>query len=305
MGTGIAQVCAEAGLDVVLQSRSRDNIDAARARIGANQREMIAAGLLAPAAAEAALTRLRTTQDLAEAVGAAEFVSENIPEDLELKQAMFRHVARLAPSGAVLSTNTSGLPITAIASAVDCPERVVGFHWLNPPHLMLPVEITRGATTSEETMRATVALTERLGRRPLRVERDVPGFLWNRLQMALVREAVHIVEHGIARPEDVDAAMQWGLGFRWAAAGPFRIIDLAGLATFRAVAAYVYPELSRAQAPQTLLDDSLQKGHAGARAGRGFYEYPPGAHEALMRARNARLIALRKALGREVPDGAA
>lgn len=293
MGTGIAQVCAEAGLDVTLQSRARANLDAALDRMRKNQRGLIAAGLLNETAAAAALGRVRTTQDVAAAVREADFVSENIPEDLGLKQALFRELDRLTPPGAILSTNTSGLSITVIASVVSQPQRVVGFHWLNPPHLTIPVEITRGAKTSDETMRATVALAGRIGRRAIRVERDVPGFLWNRLQMALVREAVDIVEQGIAQPEDVDLAIQLGLGLRWAALGPFRIMDLAGIATFRAVAAYVYPELSTARAPQTLLDDLLQKGATGARAGRGFYEYPPGAHEALIRARDARLIALR------------
>jgi len=297
MGTGIAQVCAEAGFDVVLQSRSRENLEAARDRIRKNQRDMVAAGLLAEREATAALARLRVTQDLGEAVGDADFVSENIPEDIGLKQAFFRNLSRLAKPDAILSTNTSGLSITAIASAVAGPERVVGFHWLNPPHLMVPVEITRGARTSEETMRATVSIAEDLGRRPVRVERDAPGFLWNRLQMALLREALHIVEQGIATPEAVDQAVQLGLGLRWAAVGPFRIADLAGLPTFRAVAASVYPELSAATTPQTLLEDWIRRGRTGARAGRGFYDYPPGAHEALIRERDARLIALRRLLG--------
>ncbi len=303
MGTGIAQVCAEAGLDVALQARSRATLDAALGRIRTSQRDLLANGLLAEGAAAAALERLHTTQDLAAAVGAADFVSENIPEDLGLKQALFRELDRLAPPGAILSTNTSGLPITAIATGVARPERVVGLHWLNPPQLTIAVEVTRGARTSDATMRAAVAFATRLSRRAIRVERDVPGFLWNRLQMALVREAVHVVEQGIAEPESVDLAIELGLGLRWAAVGPFRIMDLAGIATFRAVAAYVYPELSTARAPQALLDGLLQAGATGARAGRGFYEYPPGAHDALIRARDARLIALRKTVVE--PDGGA
>jgi len=299
MGPGIAEVCAEAGLEVVLQSRSRDNLDAALDRIRKNQRDLVAAGLLTEAAATGALARLRLTQDLAEAVTGAAFVSENIPEDLALKQAFIRNLSRLARPDAILASNTSGLSISAIAASADRPERVVGFHWLNPPHLTLPVEITRGAKTSEETMRATVALAQRIGRRPFRVERDTPGFLWNRLQMALVREAVHIVEQGVATPEDVDEAMRWGLALRWTAVGPFQIMDLAGLTTFRAVASYVYPDLSSASKPHALLEDLIARGHTGARAGKGFHEYGPGAHEALIRARDARLIALRRAMAEE------
>src|SRR5581483_8042621 len=173
--------------------------------------------------------------------------------------------------------------ITAIAAATRRPERVVGLHWLNPPHLMLPVEVTRGARTSEATMEATCALARRVGRRPIRVERDVPGFLWNRLQLALLREAIHLVEEGIASAEDVDVAVQLGLGLRWAAVGPFRVVDLAGLGTFRTVAAALYPHLSAARAPQRLLEDKVARGEAGARSGRGFHDYPPGAHEALVR----------------------
>ena len=136
MGTGIAQVCAEAGLDVVLESRSLANLEVARERIRKNQRELVAAGLLGEREASAALARVRLSQDLGEAVGGADFVSENIPEDLGLKQSFFRELSRLAGPTTILSTNTSGLSITAIAAGVDRPERVVGFHWLNPPHLM-------------------------------------------------------------------------------------------------------------------------------------------------------------------------
>jgi 3-hydroxybutyryl-CoA dehydrogenase len=296
MGAGVAQVFAAAGFDVALGARSRESLDAARDRIGRSQRDLVRAGLLTEPEAGASLGRVRFTQDLAEAVGAADFVSENIPEDLGIKQALFQRLSQLATPAAILSTNTSGLPITAIAAVADRPERVVGFHWLNPPHLTVPVEITRGAKTSEATMQAAVAVAERLGRRPLRVERDTPGFLWNRLQMALLREALDLVEQGIATADTVDQAIQLGLGLRWAAIGPFRIVDLAGLPTFRAVAAHVYPVLSNAVAPQALLEDSIRRGRTGARAGHGFYDYPPGAHEALIRERDDRLIALRRLL---------
>ncbi len=292
MGTGIAQVFAEAGLDVRLYARRQASLDEARVRIAANQAAMRAAGLDVPEA----LPRLTFTRDLEQAVARADFVSENAPEDLALKQALFRELDRLAPPAAILATDTSGLSITAIAGATGRPDRVVGFHWFNPPHLMLPVEVNRGARTTEETMQATCALARRLGRHPIRVERDVPGFLWNRLQLALVREAIHIVEQGIATPEDVDLAVQLGLGFRWAAVGPFRVVDLAGLATFRAVAAYLYPELSAARQPQKLLEDKLARGESGARAGQGFHAYPPGTHEALIQRRDALLMALRRLL---------
>lgn len=296
MGTGIAQVFAEAGLEVRLYSRRPASVEAARARIARNQARMREAGLRAD---PAALGRIRAAADLAEAVAGVDVVSENAPEDLGVKQALFREMDRLAPPAALLTTDTSGLSITAIASATARPERVVGLHWFNPPHLMLPVEVNRGARTAEAAMQAACDLARRCGRKPIRVERDVPGFLWNRLQLALLREALHVVEQGIASPEAVDLAVQWGLGFRWAAVGPFRVVDLAGLATFRAVGALLYPSLADARAPQALLEDMIARGQAGASAGRGFYDYPPGAHEALVEERDRRLLALRRLLAPE------
>jgi len=293
MGTGIAQVFAEAGLDVRLHARRRDSLDQARARIAANQGEMRAAGL---AVDGDAVDRVVGTDDLAEAVGEAEFVSENVSEDIGLKQKVFAELDRLAPGSAVLSTNTSGLSITAIAEATSRPERVVGLHWLNPPHLMPVVEVCRGQRTSDAVMEATCDLARRAGRQPIRVERDVPGFLVNRLQFALLREAFHIVGEGIASAEDVDRAVQGGLGLRWAAVGPFRVVDLAGLATFRAVATQLFPRLAADTTPPGVLAEKLERGESGAAAGRGFHGYPPDAHEALIAGRNARLLALQRAL---------
>lgn len=293
MGTGIAEVFAEAGLDVRVYARRRDSLDQARARIAANQAEMRAAGL---AVDDGALDRVVGTDDLAEAVGAADFVSENVSEDIGLKRKVFAELDRVVPQSAVLSTNTSGLSITAIAEATSRPERVVGLHWLNPPHLMPVVEVCRGPRTSDEVMEVTYELARRAGRQPIRVERDVPGFLVNRLQFALLREAFHIVDEGIASAEDVDRAVQGGLGLRWAAVGPFRVVDLAGLATFRAVAAQLFPRLAADTTPPGVLAEKLERGESGAAAGQGFHGYPPGAHEALIAGRNARLLALQRAL---------
>lgn len=302
MGTGIAQVFAAAGFEVMLCARQQKSLDEARGRIAGNLSELRAVGLAADAST---LDRVRLTSDLAEAAGSADFVSENVPEDLGLKQALFHDVDRLVPPGTILATGTSGLSITAIASATTRPERVVGLHWFNPPHLMVPVEVTRGGRTSDATMQATCELARLVGRKPVRVERDVPGFLSNRLQLALVREAIHLVEQGIASPADVDLAVQWGLAFQWACVGPFRVVDLAGLATFRAMATSLYPALSNADAPQMLLENKLARGEGGAPADRGFHAYAPGAHDALVRLRDLRLLALRRLLvADDTPDGA-
>jgi len=300
MGTGIAEVFAEAGLAVRLYGRRPAALAAALDRIAANQAELRSAGL---AVDDGALDRIVGTDDLAEAVGEAAFVSENVSEDIGLKQTLFAELDRLAPEPAVLSTNTSGLSITAIADACSRPERVVGLHWLNPPHLLPVVEVCRGRRTADAVMDATCELARRAGRRPIRVERDVPGFVVNRLQFALLREAFHLVEAGIASADDVDRAVQDGLGLRWAAIGPFRVVDLAGLATFHAVATHLFPRLSADAAPPAVLAGKLDRGQSGAAAGQGFHAYPPGAHDRLIELRNARLLALRRAL--TGPDPAA
>ena len=294
MGGGIAQTFAQAGYTVRLHARREDSLRAARERIAKNQEGMVRAGLLSENAARTALDGIRATTSLAEAVDGCHFVSESVPEVLAQKQDVFAALDRLAPRTAILSTDTSGLPISAIASVTERPERVVGFHWMNPPHLMPPVEVVRGERTADAVVDLTCDLARRIGRIPIRVEKDVPGFLWNRLQLALIREALHVVEQGIASPETVDQAITSGLGFRWAAVGPFRLMDLGGLATFQSVASYLYRELARDEKPQHTLASKVAAGETGARAGRGFYDYPPGGAEAALAARDARLFELLK-----------
>ncbi len=296
MGSGIAQTFAQGGYVVRLQARHEETLGAARDRITKNQEAMIRAGLLSEKAAREALGRIHTTTGLEEAVRGCHFVSESVPEDLNAKREVFAALDRHAPRDAVLSTDTSGIPITAIASVTARPEMVVGFHWMNPPHLMPPVEVIRGEHTAEVTMDIVCALARRIGRVPIRVERDVPGFLWNRLQLALIREAIHVVEQGIASTEAVDLAITTGLGLRWAVVGPFRLMDLGGLTTFHSVASYLYRELSRVEEPQPTLAGKVAAGETGVRAGRGFYEYPPGGAEAAIAARDARLFGLLKLL---------
>ena len=290
MGSGIAQAFAQAGYEVRLQARSEGTLRAARHRIAGNQEAMVRAGLLSEGLAREAMARIRTTTKLEEAARGCQFVNENVPEDLALKREVFAALDRHTPRDAVLSTDTSGLSIGAIASATGRPEMVVGLHWMNPPHLMPPVEVVRGGRTAEGTMDLTCALARRIGRVPIRVEKDARGFVWNRLQLALVREAIHVVEQGIAGPEEVDLAVTAGLGLRWAAVGPLRLMDLAGLATFHAVASYLYPELCAAREPQPALAARLAAGETGARSGRGFYDYPPGQAEAAIAARDAKLF---------------
>ena len=249
MGSGIAQTFAQAGYAVHLQARREDTLRAARDRITKNQEAMVRAGLLTGSGRPGRPGPYPHHHDLGRPCGAASSSARACPRTSTVKREVFAALDREAPREAVLTTDTSGLSVSAIAAATTRPEVVVGFHWMNPPHLMPPVEVIRGPRTADAAVDLTCDLARRIGRVPIRVEKDVPGFLWNRLQLALVREALHVVEQGIASPEAVDQAITAGLGLRWAAVGPLRLMDLGGLATFHAIAAYLYRICPRPRRP--------------------------------------------------------
>ncbi len=294
MGPGIATVCALGGLQTVLCGRTDASVAQGldRARQAATLLE--AHGLLDAGRAEAAHERLSGSTD-ADAAAAADLVIESIPENLALKRRCFARLDRSAPADAILATNTSVLSITAIASATARPGRVVGMHWWNPPHLLPLVEVIPGEHTDDAVAAAIAELCRRLGKTPVRVRKDAPGFIGNRLQFALLREAAHIVEQDIASPEDVDLAMRTSLGLRYAALGPFETADFTGLDVVRSVMNYLLPDLSRAEqtpAPVARLADA---GKLGAKTGAGFHDYAGRTREELAAARDVKLAKLLRA----------
>jgi 3-hydroxyacyl-CoA dehydrogenase len=301
MGAGIAQIFAQAGHPVRLQARRRETLEAALARIRTNQEGLVAHGLLTAEAADAARGRIQVTRDPAEALTGAGFVSENIPELLEAKQALFAEMDRLLPPPAILSTNTSSLPITKIAQATEAPGRVVGMHWFNPPHLIPLVEVIRGERTDGDVFDATYRLAQGIGKVPIRVEKDIPGFVANRIQRALEREVFYLDRIGACSREDLEVALKQGLGFRWSVAGPYELADLAGIETFSAVASFLFPELSRDMEPPSLFAELVARGRLGAKTGAGIYDYGPGDVDRILARRNAMLIDFIKVLKRHPP----
>jgi len=228
MGHGIAQEFARAGYQVALQDLEDDIVQRAMARIEANLHACCEAGLIALEEVPAILGRIQPTTDLTKAAAETDFVVEAVAEDLDLKQRLFRELDRLCPRRAVLATNTSGLSITRIAAATTRPDQVVGTHFWNPPYLLPLVEVVRGDQTSDETVAITCQIMERIGKSPVVVHKDVPGFVGNRLQLALLREALAIVEQGIASAADVDTVVKTGFGRRLAVIGPLETADLGG-----------------------------------------------------------------------------
>jgi len=182
----------------------------------------------------------------AEPGGGAELIVESLPEDLRLKATLLAPLAAAAP-GAIVATNTSSLPIAELGDAIGASERTIGTHYWNPPLLMPLVEVVPGARTEPAVVERVVELIESLGKQVVLVERDVPGFIWNRLQLAVMREAVWLAENGVASPETIDTAVREGLARRWRHVGPFAAAALGGVATWRQIGENLLPELSRAE----------------------------------------------------------
>ena len=270
MGSGIAQVSAAAGYEVVL----RDVSDAATARglagITASYEKFVSKGRMEQADAEAALARITTTTELA-AVGEADVVVEAVFEDLEVKQGLFRELDKIAKPGAVLATNTSALPITQIAAVTERPEAVVGTHFFSPVPLMALCELVRGYKTSDETLERAREFAEKVGKTCIVVNRDVAGFVTTRLIAALGNEAVRLLESGVATAEDIDVACRLGFGH---AMGPLATLDLTGVDIMRNATRNIYNETHADQfAVPELLNRMVAAGDLGRKTGRGFYEY--------------------------------
>jgi 3-hydroxybutyryl-CoA dehydrogenase len=301
MGAGIAQIFAQTGYPVRLQARKRETLEAALRRIRVNQDELIRHELLSEGDAEAARGRITFTQDLKEALAGAAFVSENIPERLDVKQPLFAELDRWTPPETILSTNTSSLPITQVARDTKHPERVVGFHWFNPPHLIPLVEVIRGDRTGGAAMDETYRLARAIGKSPIRVQKDVPGFVGNRLQRALEREFFYLERIGACSGADLEVALKQGLGFRWSVVGPLEHADLAGVDTHAATVALLFPLLSTDSAPPPLFAELAAKGRLGAKTGAGVYDYAPGEVERILARRNTMLIDFIKVLRKHPP----
>jgi 3-hydroxybutyryl-CoA dehydrogenase len=223
-------------------------------------------------AARAAGARLEATSRVAR-VAEADVILEATPETLPHKQALFAELERLAPPDAILGSNTSGLPVTQIAAETRTAHRVVGMKFVNPAYLVPLVEVVKGRATAPETLDRACALLRRIGKRPVKVLQDIPGFLNNRIQQAMRREALSLVARGVASAEDVDAAVRWGFGFRLLGAGTLETMDLVGLEQLLKIHDYIIPDLDASREPSPLLRELVARGDTGAQAGRGLFTW--------------------------------
>ncbi|HEX5167288.1 MAG TPA: 3-hydroxyacyl-CoA dehydrogenase family protein [Thermomicrobiales bacterium] len=244
MGHGIAQEFAVAGYEVRLHDTSDANLERAMAGIRANLALMANAGMVDQEQANAAPDRLHPTTSLAEAGSDADVVVEAVFENLELKQQIFAELDEVCPPHAILASNSSSYMPGKLAASTARPAQVLVAHYFNPPHLMPLVELVRHPETSDETVETMFALYMRIGKKPVIIQHEAPGFVANRLQMAIWREAANIVARGICAPQDVDTVVRYGFGRRYAAGGPFELGALISADVRRAVAAEIMPDLA-------------------------------------------------------------
>lgn len=270
MGSGIAQVCAVAGYDVVLQDVSGESLDRARSSITQSLARFVAKERISEPDAGLALKRITTTTELAD-VADADIVVEAVFEKLDVKTEIFTTLDAVCKPGAILGTNTSAIPITSIAAATSRPENVVGIHFFSPVPMMKLVELVRGQKTSDETLAAARAFSERVGKTVVVVNRDVAGFVTTRLISALTMEAIRLVESGVASAEDIDTACRLGFGH---AMGPLETADLTGVDIMLNADMSVYNEAQhQAFEPPELIKHMVADGHLGRKTGLGFYDY--------------------------------
>jgi 3-hydroxybutyryl-CoA dehydrogenase len=272
MGPGIAQLFAMKGFDTTIWGLENE-LPGVFNVIRSNLRMMAEYEIIPEEAIEPAIRHIRTTSSLEDAINDADFVEEAIVENLEIKQDFFRQMDGLCNENVILATNTSVISPTEIAIKSKHRERIVGTHFWNPPHLIPLVEVVRAGDTSEETVDRTIALMTEIGKKPVRVKKDVPGFLANRLQHALWREAISIIENGIADPAEVDEAVKNSFGLRLPVLGPIENADLVGLDLTFAIHNYVLKHIEDSHDPSPILKQKVDKGDLGIKTGKGFQEW--------------------------------
>ncbi len=273
MGHGIAQVFALAGHDVTITDTVMKNLDTVTKRIAANLRDLGDDPL--------AIARIRPCLELAEAVREADYVVEAIAEDLPLKQKLFAEIERHAPAEAILASNTSVIPITSIMEELKNRERALGTHWWNPPFLVPLVEVIETQWTSPEVVTWTMDLHRDAGKKPAHVKKDVPGFIGNRLQHALWREAISLVENGICDAATVDAVIKASFGRRLAVLGPLENADLVGTDLTLAIHKTVLPAIDSRPAASPYLEMLVADGKLGFKSGEGFRKWSADEQAAL------------------------
>lgn len=290
MGHSIGLSAAWSGLSVKIFGVDARDLETAQKGFEAKLRLMSANGLISDEQVKEIAERVVFTSSLEEAVKEAEFIIEAVPENMELKHNIYRQLEGLAANDIIIASNSSGLMPTALAEGMKHPERFVLTHFWNPAHLVPLVEIVGGEKTDEKTLQQTKTLIEQMKKQAVLLNKELPGFIGNRLQFAMFREAQALLDAGVATKEDIDAAVTYGIGRRLPVTGPLQTADLGGLDIFYAISDYLFEDLSTDQKPGRTLSELAKSGKLGTKTGSGFYEWPEAQSRAVQAEREEALI---------------
>jgi 3-hydroxybutyryl-CoA dehydrogenase len=290
MGHGIGQCFAQRKYRVILYDLSQEILDGAMAKIRASLENFAGAGLMDSRDVPDILAHITTTTQIEKAVKEADYIQETVVEDLKVKIDLFQRIEEACPEKAIIATNTSGFQLTDMNRKVKKKERTLIVHWFNPPQIVPAVEIAGGEDSAAAVLQTVYELMERLKKMPVRVLKEIPGLVINRIQAALFREVLSLLDAGIVEPKDLDRGMIGSLGFRLACLGPVEIADFGGLDIWCKVMEELFPVIERSPEVPDILKEKVRTGKLGVKSGQGFYEYTPESARARITERDQQFL---------------
>lgn len=295
MGYSMAQIFAAYQYQVTIYDLSEKALENAKKKIKQNLDILVNDGKMTTEQAVQVGDSLKYTS-AKDCFSHCDLVVECIIEDVNIKKEFYHEISHLVKEDTILATNTSGISINELATSVYKPERFIGMHWFNPSHLILLIEIIKGDATKDEVAQSIYDLSLAIDKKPVIVQKDVLGFAANRIQFAILREALYLVENGVISKKDIDDVMKYGLGFRYACLGPLEVADFGGLDTFYHISEYLMKDLCDSHEVPTLLADLYAQGKYGVKTNEGFYSYENGRDLIATQERDDKLLKVFEAL---------
>jgi len=292
MGPGMAARLARGGVEVVAHDIAPNAIERARSMLDAADGVLDNLGI-SPCGNKGPV---QFTDKIEDAVAGVDLVIENVPEKEEIKADVYRKIDGLIMQDTIVASDTSGIPITKLQTHISNPERMVGMHWSNPPHIIPMIEVIGGQQTAPETVQTICDFIRSLGLLPVLLKKDVPGFVENRVLYALLREVVDLVERGVIEPEDIDTCVSWGIGYKLAVIGPMALLDMAGMDIYHSVSSFLNEDLCDRKDVAPLVREQIAAGKLGIKSGEGIYSYTSESIARLQPERARKLVAIRRIL---------